>query len=179
MSVRCAWRLWSVALGLALLPGCASENTPTGQQQVATAPAGPEKSNWAYKPGEMPKLPPGAGPIDEDAPKELTATDSGLRYRILRKANGQVPEATSRVVAHYLGWLDDGTEFDSSYGRGEPSEFPLNQVIRGWTEGLQLIGKGAMIELEIPGDLAYGPEGRPGIPPNATLHFLVELKDVR
>jgi FKBP-type peptidyl-prolyl cis-trans isomerase FkpA len=179
MRVRCAWGMWSVALGLALLAGCAGENSPSGQQPVATAPAGAEAPNWAYKPGEMPKLPPGAGTIDEDAPKELTATDSGLRYRILRKADGVVPDATSSVVAHYVGWLDDGSEFDSSYSRGEPTEFPLNGVIRGWTEGLQLIGAGGMIELEIPGDLAYGPDGRPGIPPNATLHFLVELKKVR
>jgi FKBP-type peptidyl-prolyl cis-trans isomerase len=132
----------------------------------------------ADKPSTFPELPKGAGPIDPDAPEEFTETDSGLRYRILRKSEGRKPIATSEVVAHYKGWLDNGKQFDSSYDRGQPTPFPLDGVIAGWTEGLQLIGEGAMIELEIPGKLGY-PRGRPGIPPNATLHFIVELKKVR
>ncbi len=84
------------------------------------------------------------------------------------------------VVASYKGWLDNGKEFDSSYKRGKPLEFPLRRVIPGWTEGLQLIGKGGMIELEIPSNLGYGPMGfPPDIPPNARLHFLVELIDIK
>jgi FKBP-type peptidyl-prolyl cis-trans isomerase len=85
------------------------------------------------------------------------------------------------VQVNYHGWLDDGKVFDSSYKRGEPIDFGLNQVIPGWTEGMQLVGEGGMIELLIPSKLGYGARGTPGgpIPPNATLHFLVELLDVR
>lgn len=83
------------------------------------------------------------GPADKDAPKELTKTDSGLKYRILRKSAGKKPKATDTVTVHYRGWLDDKTEFDSSYRRDMPATFPLNRVIRGWTEGLQLVGEGA------------------------------------
>lgn len=116
--------------------------------------------------------------VDRSAPFETTA--SGLKYRILRVGEGKKPAASDTVLAHYRGWLDDGTEFDSSYGRGEPTEFPLNGVIAGWTEGLQMIGEGGMIELEIPSELGYGAQGAGGsIPPNSTLHFDVELVDVR
>lgn len=124
--------------------------------------------------------PGGPGPIDADAPTEFTETPSGLKYKILRKSDGKKPTASSLVKAHYRGWLDDGTEFDSSYKRGKgPLTFPLNQVVPGWTEGLQLIGEGGMIELEIPPQLGYGERGQPPIPPNSTLHFIVELDAVR
>ncbi len=120
------------------------------------------------------------GPVDKDAPEAFTATKSGLKYRIRRKSNGDKPKPANSVVAHYKGWLDDGKEFDSSYKRDEPSSFPLRGVIPGWTEGLQLVGKGGMIELEIPAKLGYGEAGRPPvIPPNARLHFLVELIDIK
>ncbi len=119
------------------------------------------------------------GPKDPDAPKEFTKTKSGLKYRVLRKGQGAMPKAAQTVQVHYKGWLDDETVFDSSYQRGEPISFPLNRVIPGWTEGMQLVGEGGMIELEIPGALGYGARGIPGtIPPNATLHFLVELLDI-
>jgi FKBP-type peptidyl-prolyl cis-trans isomerase len=128
-----------------------------------------------------PKLPTGAGKIDADAPQAFTATDSGLKYRVLRKGTGAAPKAANTVEVHYHGWLDDGKTFDSSYDRRESIEFPLNGVIPGWTEGMQLVGEGGMIELEIPSQLGYGARGTPGgpIPPNATLHFLVELLDVK
>lgn len=128
-----------------------------------------------------PTLPTGAGKIDADAPQNFTTTDSGLKYRVLRKGAGAAPKATNTVEVHYHGWLDDGKVFDSSYDRRESIEFPLNGVIPGWTEGMQLVGEGGMIELEIPSQLGYGPRGTPGgpIPPNATLHFLVELLDVK
>lgn len=127
-----------------------------------------------------PQLPEGAGKMDEGAPKAFAKTGSGLQYRVLRKGSDTKPKATSSVQVNYHGWLDDGKVFDSSYQRGEPISFPLNRVIPGWTEGMQLVGEGGMIELTIPPDLGYGSRGAPGaIPPNATLHFLVELQKVQ
>ena len=128
----------------------------------------------------FPKLPTGAGKIDEKAPKTFTTTDSGLKYRILREGTGAKPTARQTVEVHYHGWLDNEKVFDSSYQRGETISFGLNQVIKGWTEGMQLVGEGGMIELEIPSKLGYGAAGIGGvIPGNATLHFLVELKKVK
>ena len=128
----------------------------------------------------FPKLPNGAGKIDEKAPKTFTTTESGLRYRILREGDATKPTARQSVTVHYHGWLDNEKVFDSSYERGKTISFGLNQVIKGWTEGMQLVGKGGMIELEIPSKLGYGEGGFPGsIPGNATLHFLVELKDIK
>lgn len=114
--------------------------------------------------------------IDDDAPTEFTTTESGLKYRILRKSSQQKPVASSRVKVDYRGWLDDGSTFDSSYNMREPASFSLSNVIPAWTEGLQLLGEGGMIELEVPPELGYGEAGNPpSIPPNATLHFKVEL----
>ncbi|MEX2173475.1 MAG: FKBP-type peptidyl-prolyl cis-trans isomerase [Pirellulaceae bacterium] len=127
----------------------------------------------------LPKLPKGAGSVDKDAPKQFTKTASGLKYRVLRKSNGGKPKATDTVKVNYHGWLDNGKVFDSSYEREEPISFPLNGVIKGWTEGMQLVGEGGMIELEIPANLAYGDRGAGAdVPPKATLHFLVELLKV-
>jgi len=117
---------------------------------------------------------------DSDAVEEFTTTDSGLKYRILRKGTGDKPAATDSVEVHYKGWLDDGTEFESSYERGVPDSFLLENVIDGWTEGLQYVSEGGMIELEIPTDLGYGSEGKGSkIPANATLHFSIELLDIQ
>jgi FKBP-type peptidyl-prolyl cis-trans isomerase FkpA len=128
----------------------------------------------------LPTLPAGAGAPDKDAPKSFTATPSGLKYRVLRKGAGAAPKATNTVKVHYHGWLDNGKKFDSSYERKEPISFGLNQVIKGWTEGMQLVGTGGMIELEIPAELGYGARGAGrDVPPNATLHFLVELLEVQ
>ena len=125
---------------------------------------------------DFPALPAGAGAIAKDAPKQFTRTESGLRYRILRASQGRMPKATDSVKVHYHGWLDGGKVFDSSYERKKPISFPLNRVIKGWTEGMQLVGEGGMIELEIPSALGYGDDGIPGtIPGGASLHFLVEL----
>lgn len=111
---------------------------------------------------------------------EFQTTESGLKYKIVQAGEGEAPTAADTVVCHYRGWLDDGEEFDSSYKRGEPATFPLNRVIRGWTEGLQLIKAGGKIELEIPADLGYGDRGAPPvIPPGATLHFEVELIQIK
>ena len=128
----------------------------------------------------FPELPKGAGRISNDAAKEFTETKSGLKYRILRQGAGAAPKATNTVRVHYHGWLDNGKVFDSSYRRNEDISFGLNQVIKGWTEGMQLVGAGGMIELQIPSDLGYGNRGAPpDIPPKATLHFLVELIEVK
>lgn len=110
---------------------------------------------------------------------EFQKTASGLKYKILTPGTGKQPTAASTVVCHYRGWLDNGSEFDSSHG-GAPIEFPLSGVIRGWTEGLQLVKEGGKIELEIPAELGYGKRGAPPvIPANATLHFEVELVKVK
>lgn len=115
--------------------------------------------------------------LTANATKEGVVTlESGLQYKVLTEGSGQQPTAEDTVTVHYRGTLLDGSEFDSSYSRGEPASFPLGSVIRGWTEGLQLMKEGGKWEFYIPSDLAYGPGGRPPqIPPNATLKFEVEL----
>lgn len=107
----------------------------------------------------------------------FSKTSTGLSYRVLRAGEGRKPRKTDRVKVHYHGWLDNGSVFDSSYDRGSPTSFRLDQVVPGWTEGLQYVAEGGKIELEIPSHLGYGPGGGGGgkIPPNATLHFVVEL----
>ncbi len=102
-------------------------------------------------------------------------TESGLVYRTLKPGEGASPAATDVVKVHYHGTLTDGTVFDSSRDRGEPVEFPLNQVIPCWTEGVQKMKVGETARLVCPSDIAYGDGGRPGIPPGATLVFEVEL----
>ena len=109
-------------------------------------------------------------------------TDSGLMYEIVTKGNGAKPESpNSTVVVHYTGTLIDGKEFDSSVKRGQPATFALNQVIKGWTEGLQLMNAGSKYKFYIPPELAYGSDARPGSPigPNSTLIFDVELLEVK
>jgi FKBP-type peptidyl-prolyl cis-trans isomerase len=124
----------------------------------------------------FPELPKGAGKIDSDAPKVFVTTKSGLQYRILRKGSSTFAKASDKVEVNYHGWIPAGKVFDSSYQRGQSISFGLNQVISGWTEGMQLVGEGGMIELLIPSDLGYGDRGMPPvIPPKATLSFLVEL----
>lgn len=106
------------------------------------------------------------------------ATPSGLQYKVLTQGDGPKPLATDKVKVHYEGKLLDGTVFDSSYKRGTPAEFGLNQVIKGWTEGLQLMSTGAKFEFYIPSELAYGKKGQRSIPPNSVLIFTVELIDI-
>ncbi|AMX04305.1 FKBP-type peptidyl-prolyl cis-trans isomerase [Microbulbifer thermotolerans] len=115
--------------------------------------------------------------LEENAKKEgVITTDSGLQYKVITEGSGDTPALDSVVEVDYKGTLIDGTEFDSSYARGEPVQFPVNGVIKGWTEALQLMKEGAKWELYIPSDLAYGPGGAGGlIGPNATLIFEVEL----
>jgi len=107
---------------------------------------------------------------------DVIETESGLQYQIVELGEGDHPTATDSVTVHYRGTLLDGTEFDSSHKRGQPATFPLNGVIAGWTEGVQLIKPGGTIKLFIPSDLAYGERGAPPtIEPGATLIFDVEL----
>ena len=111
---------------------------------------------------------------------EVSVTKSGLQYEILEDAEGPKPTAEQSVVAHYEGTLPNGAKFDSSYDRGEPTEFPLNRVIAGWTEGLQLMSVGAKYKFYIPYQLGYGAQGAgANIPPYAALVFIVELKEIK
>ena len=116
-----------------------------------------------------------------NAKKEgVVALDSGLQYKVLSSGEGATPTAESTVEVHYRGTLVDGTEFDSSYERGEPVSFPVNGVIPGWTEALQLMKEGDKWQLVIPPQLAYAERGAPPvIPPNAALVFEVELLKVQ
>ncbi|WP_317897409.1 FKBP-type peptidyl-prolyl cis-trans isomerase [Aurantibacillus circumpalustris] len=106
-------------------------------------------------------------------------TASGLIYVETKKGSGQNPKATDIVKVHYTGMFLDGKVFDSSVERGEPVEFPLNQVIPGWTEGLQLMKKGGKAKLVLPSAIGYGPQGNQGIPPYSPLVFEVELLDIK
>ena len=134
-----------------------------GQQAVAKAAENNKKA--------------GAEFLAENAKKEgVKVTPSGLQYRVITEGSGAKPSASSKVKVHYTGKLTDGTVFDSSVQRGEPIDFALNQVIPGWTEGVQLMTPGSKYEFVIPSDLAYGDRGAGNaIPPGATLVFEVEL----
>lgn len=109
----------------------------------------------------------------------VKSTESGLQYTILKQGNGNIPSATDRVRVHYTGQLIDGTVFDSSVERGQPAEFPVSGVIRGWVEALQLMPIGSKWRLYIPQELAYGSQGAgAAIPPYSALIFDVELLDI-
>lgn len=118
--------------------------------------------------------------LEENRKNEgVKETASGLQYVVEKEGEGAQPSAEDEVTVHYTGRLLDGTVFDSSVNRGEPATFPLNRVIPGWTEGVQLMKEGARYTFFIPSDLAYGPQGIPGaIPAHSTLIFEVELLKV-
>lgn len=150
------------------LTGCGSNLRQGDQSEPIEAPA-------ATQPIKTSNTEMDSDVTDESAPGYST-TPSGLKYKIVREGSDKKPGPTDKVTVHYRGTLENGTEFDSSYARGETISFPLNGVIKGWTEGLQLIGEGGEVELIIPPDLGYGAAGAPPvIPGGATLHFKVEL----
>ncbi|REJ94897.1 MAG: FKBP-type peptidyl-prolyl cis-trans isomerase [Planctomycetota bacterium] len=147
-------------------------------------PSGEETT--AARPVSLAAREPGPRDEDADAPTEFTTTESGLKYRILRKGSGPKPQSPDQVIVNYKGWLEDPEKpFDQSYGKN-PFDFRLvpigqqGQVIDGWNEGVTYVKEGGMIELEIPSELGYGEGGFPPvIPPNATLHFIVEVLEVK
>jgi FKBP-type peptidyl-prolyl cis-trans isomerase FklB len=123
----------------------------------------------------------GAKYLEENKKKPgIKTTASGLQYKVIKDGTGAPPKATDMVTVNYRGTLIDGTEFDSSYKRGQPATFPVNGVIKGWTEALQLMKQGSKYQLFIPSTLAYGERSMgPDIGPNSTLVFEVELQDVK
>lgn len=117
--------------------------------------------------------------LEQNAGKEgVTVTDSGLQYEVLEQGDGAKPVATDVVKVHYTGTLTDGTKFDSSYDRDAPAEFPLNRVIPGWTEGVQLMNVGSKYKFTIPSELAYGERDMGVITPHSVLVFEVELLEI-
>ena len=110
----------------------------------------------------------------------MTETASGLQYKVITAGTGKKPSSSSKVLVHYRGTLIDGTEFDSSYARGEPVEFGVGQVIKGWQETLPLMAAGSKWQIVVPSDLAYGQRGAGGsIGPNSTLLFDIELIEIK
>lgn len=145
----------------------AGENAMRQKQQEAAAQAAEQnvEKGKAY--------------LAENGQREgVVTTESGLQYEVLTEGEGASPAATDTVKVHYRGTLLDGTEFDSSYSRGEPATFPLNRVISGWTEGVQLMKEGGKFRFHIPSELAYGERATGKITPNSTLIFDVELLEV-
>jgi len=173
-------------LMLGIKEALAGEFTTLTEEQVQTALMDFRKAQFAKKAEEKRKLAEknrtdGAAFLAENAKKaDVKVTDSGLQYEILTEGKGDSPKATDTVTVHYRGTLLDGTEFDSSYSRNQPTSFALNRVIKGWTEGLQLMKPGDKAKFAIPSDLAYGKTGIPGgkIGPESTLVFEVELISV-
>ena len=147
------------AAGLCLL-GCSKSTQPGGDANAGSVPPAAA-----------------AAPASNNQSTNMITTASGLKYQVLKHGTGTVsPKATDTVTVHYEGKLLDGTVVDSSIARGQPASFPLNRVIPGWTEGLQLMKVGDKFKFVIPANLAYGPNSpTPTIPPNSTLVFEVEL----
>ncbi|MGI9472756.1 MAG: FKBP-type peptidyl-prolyl cis-trans isomerase [Rubripirellula sp.] len=171
---------WCLLSLVFIAPGCRS--TAKTSPDISSALASPDVAPAQWKPVtfvDKPDLQSGTGSMDADAATDFSATDSGLKYRILRNSDGKKPTAADTVTVNYRGWLGTGKVFDSSYERGEPTTFPLRDVVAGWTEGMQLVGEGGMIELWVPSKLGYGERGSPGsIPAHSDIHFIVELVNI-
>ncbi|WP_146403957.1 FKBP-type peptidyl-prolyl cis-trans isomerase [Planctomycetes bacterium CA13] len=180
------WLPWCLLSFVFMVPGCRSTAKPspdmTPSPDISSELATSDTPTATWKPltfVDKPELQAGTGAMDADTAPEFSTTDSGLKYRILRNTDGEKPTDASTVTVNYRGWLNSGKVFDSSYERGEPTSFPLRNVIDGWTEGMQLVGEGGMIELWVPSRLGYGERGSPGsIPAHSNLHFIVELVSV-
>ncbi len=163
--------LVGVALCLTASCGNKANSEQTEAEQTDTVVEQPVETVQPAEAGQLPE-----GVLTRAQIDSMKVTSSGLRYEVLKEGTGDHPTATSTVTVHYTGKLPDGTIFDSSMARNEPATFPLNQVIPGWTEGLQLMNKGAQYRFYIPSEMAYGAQGIPGtIPPNTPLIFEVEL----
>jgi FKBP-type peptidyl-prolyl cis-trans isomerase len=166
-------------LGLA---ACDSKSGTAGADSSIGSKSGGGAADGASGGDESGEAMPGkSGPRDPSAKPEVTTTASGLKYTVLKTGTGTVhPAATDNVTVHYHGTLLNGTVFDSSVDRGQPATFPLNRVIPGWTEGVQLMKVGDKFKFEIPAPLAYGAASpSPAIPPNSTLVFEVELLEIK
>lgn len=136
------WLPWCLLSVVLMLSGCRSTATPS--PTVSSTLAASDAASATWKPVtffDRPELQAGTGAMDAGVATEFSTTDSGLRYRILRNSDGTKPTAASTVSVNYRGWLNNGKVFDSSYERGEPTTFPLQNVIAGWTEGMQLVGR--------------------------------------
>jgi len=158
----------------------ALSGTPVIDVRRANAMVQQHMQEATAKKGESTRLA-GEKFLEENSKRpEVKVTESGLQYEVLKPGNGRFPTATQTVKVHYHGTLIDGTVFDSSVERGQTIEFPLNRVIKGWTEGLQLMQEGAKYKFYIPFTLAYGAKGSPPkIPGYAALVFEVELFEVK
>ena len=165
--------------------GC-TDTTKTNEVTTTTTTEQPENIDANKAAGqEQPAAPTGTGdPTQERAVIEKYVADNGLKgqfspegifYAVEKQGNGKNPTAENVVQVHYKGTLLNGEQFDSSYDRGEPATFPLRQVIPGWTMGIPMFKEGGKGTLVIPSGMAYGPGGRPGIPPNSILRFDVEV----
>ena len=161
-----------VAMLVAGMAGCGGNESTTEANTENTEQTTPDTVNQIKD-----NLTLGREFLEENAKKDsVKVTESGLQYMVLKEGKGAKPGATDTVTVHYTGTLIDGKVFDSSVERGEPATFPLDKVIPGWTEGLQLMSEGAKYRLFIPSELAYGSKGAGDqILPNSTLIFDVEL----
>lgn len=159
------------------LAGQDSAVDPADAERVLTAMVKAQQAKTASE--SLHNLNAGLAFLEKNGKRDgVTTTESGLQYEVLRKGKGEKPKPTDTVTTNYEGRLIDGTVFDSSYKRGEPATFPLNRVIPGWTEGLQLMSPGAKYRLYVPADLAYGARGAGPVPPNSALIFDVELLSI-
>ncbi len=178
-------RTLPILLAALALSACATRGTPVSYAETASA-AARAAAQVEGQAGQTPQQAWDAGNQAylawNGARRGWTTTASGLQYRRVGKAHpeGAQPSTTDTVKVHYRGTFIDGREFDSSYARNEPAEFPLNRVIKGWTEGVALMRVGETYEFVIPPALAYGSRwvGGDQLPPNSTLRFSVELLDV-
>jgi FKBP-type peptidyl-prolyl cis-trans isomerase FkpA/FKBP-type peptidyl-prolyl cis-trans isomerase FklB len=164
----------SIKDGLAGKPALSNEEMTQAMMKLQTSMIEKQKQAGEKNKNE------GSAYLEANKKKEgVKTTASGLQYKVLKEGKGPSPKKTDTVVVNYKGSLINGQEFDSSYKRGEPAEFPVNAVIPGWTEALQMMKVGEKRELVIPSNLAYGEQGRPGIPPNSVLVFEVELMNIK